>query len=170
MGQYFGDLPIHKNLTSALFPNINRSSSTEIYNLIVADLNRSPRRPPRDPRQWQCESHKKCGPGSPCKSCSLEERLYGPERVYQPDHQQHQLYSCYNQRLVYFRRQRRKYLGAFFFDCLHSLQLVLFRPVYTNHCYSRSRTPLWPDPADGCRSTDRPGTILQRPDRYQCPC
>ena len=38
MGQYFGDLPIHKNLTSALFPNINRSTSTEIYNLIVADL------------------------------------------------------------------------------------------------------------------------------------
>ncbi|MBS1665704.1 MAG: RagB/SusD family nutrient uptake outer membrane protein [Bacteroidetes bacterium] len=38
MGQYFGDLPVHKNLSSSLFPNINRSTTTQIYNMIVADL------------------------------------------------------------------------------------------------------------------------------------
>lgn len=38
MGQYFGDLPIHNNLSSSLFPNISRSTTTQIYNLIVADL------------------------------------------------------------------------------------------------------------------------------------
>jgi hypothetical protein len=38
MGEYFGNLPIHKNITSTLFPGISRSTSTEVYNAIVSDL------------------------------------------------------------------------------------------------------------------------------------
>jgi starch-binding outer membrane protein, SusD/RagB family len=38
MGQYFGDLPIHNNITSTLFPGISRSSISDVYNAIITDL------------------------------------------------------------------------------------------------------------------------------------
>jgi hypothetical protein len=38
MGQYFGDLPIHNNISSTLFPGIRRSTISDIYNTIITDL------------------------------------------------------------------------------------------------------------------------------------
>jgi len=38
MGQYFGDLPIHNDITTTLFPGIMRSTTSDVYNMIVTDL------------------------------------------------------------------------------------------------------------------------------------
>jgi len=38
MGQYFGDLPLHNNISATLFPGISRSTITEVYNTIITDL------------------------------------------------------------------------------------------------------------------------------------
>ncbi len=38
MGQYFGNLPIHNDITSSLFPGISRSTITQVYNTIITDL------------------------------------------------------------------------------------------------------------------------------------
>ncbi|HEY4287023.1 MAG TPA: RagB/SusD family nutrient uptake outer membrane protein [Puia sp.] len=38
MGQYFGDLPIHNDISSTLFPGISRSTVSDVYNTIITDL------------------------------------------------------------------------------------------------------------------------------------
>ncbi len=38
MAQYFGDIPIHNDITSTLFPGISRSTISDVYNTIITDL------------------------------------------------------------------------------------------------------------------------------------